>query len=327
MSVYFVQRADGGPIKIGCTAFLDQRMAQLAVDTKAKLVLLASAPGSFRDEGRLHRQFAPHRVEGEWFADCADIRAAIGHIQRKGILPPPVEEDREVVMAARYLSGETLNAIGVDFGMTRERVRQILRATNIPSLGLRKDHRRQAAPVTDAEHEIAAAYAAGDVTPAALCERYDITAARLNIILRRTQTKRYGVRYWLTRADDAERTAKVVELYQAGLPSPQIAEVVGLSHQTAVYRYLAKAGMAPERLRRSASRPDTDSVVSLYRGGLTLDAIAARFGVSDKMIHGIVRRVGCLRTRKENEAIRVAAVRAANLRRKGASPSEPQVAA
>ncbi len=40
-------------------------------------------------------------------------------------------DERRALMAVRYLAGETLDAIGADFGLTRERVRQILEPLQI----------------------------------------------------------------------------------------------------------------------------------------------------------------------------------------------------
>lgn len=318
MSVYFVQRADGGPIKIGCTAFLDARLSQLATIHKARIVLLASAPGSFREEGRLHRQFADYRVEREWFEDCAPIRAAIRHVQEKGVLPPPQAEDREIVMAARYLSGETLQAIGSDFGVTRERVRQILRRSDIPSLGWRAGTMRQAAPITDAEQEIAAAYAQGDTPPHVLCERYEIDAARLASILRRTNTKKFSKGFWLRRADDAERTQKVAELYLAGEKTADIAQQVGLPGQEHVYVYLRRAGIKPQRRAAIPASYDTHGILAAYVAGEARAAIAKRFGVPARIVDETAAQAGVLRTPEQANAIRIAAVIAANHRRAAA---------
>jgi hypothetical protein len=40
-------------------------------------------------------------------------------------------ERREVIIAARYRAGETLQEISADYGITRERVRQILVSLNV----------------------------------------------------------------------------------------------------------------------------------------------------------------------------------------------------
>lgn len=45
---------------------------------------------------------------------------------------------RAVEFAERYHKGDTLDAIGKDYGLTRERVRQVLRKYGVESLGLRQ---------------------------------------------------------------------------------------------------------------------------------------------------------------------------------------------
>lgn len=140
--VYFARRIDGtGPIKIGCSDYPTWRVVQLSSDIKAKLELVAAAPGNFMDEGRLHRQFSAHRVHGEWFEPAEAVLAAIEYVKSHGKLPPAPDDDRDVVIKRRYLDGETLQSIGNDFGITRERVRQILRKIGVPSLGYRTGRR------------------------------------------------------------------------------------------------------------------------------------------------------------------------------------------
>lgn len=313
--VYFVQRVTGGPIKIGVTAYLDSRIAQLQSTVKASLKVLAYAPGSFRDEGRLHRQFADHRLEGEWFADCDEVRAAVAFVAKHDRLPPALEEDREVVMAARYLGGETLAKIAADFDVTRERVRQILRATNVPSLGFRQRHRARAKPLSDTEIEIVDAYKSGSASPRVLGERYGITRNQLNTVLRRAKVKAFPAGHWLKRDDDAERTAEIVRLYKAGVKTVEIATRIGLGGQEHVYRYLKKAGVSPKR--RASGGLDVAGACAAYQNGGTLKEIAAAQGVNPMTVRRHVANAGLLRSRAEADAIRIARVMAANRRRAG----------
>ncbi len=72
-NVYFVV-ADGA-IKIGFSANVSKRMAQLQTGAACKLKLLAIYPGADRSiEKRLHETFADFRLEGEWFRDARIIR-------------------------------------------------------------------------------------------------------------------------------------------------------------------------------------------------------------------------------------------------------------
>lgn len=69
--VYFAGR--GGLIKIGTTVHLRLRIRQLGYDG-GPVTLLTSIPGGPVLEEKLHRRFAAHRHQGEWFHDCAPLR-------------------------------------------------------------------------------------------------------------------------------------------------------------------------------------------------------------------------------------------------------------
>jgi hypothetical protein len=72
-NVYFV--AADGAIKIGFSANVSKRMAQLQTGAACKLQLLAIQPGASRAvEKLLHQTFQEFRLEGEWFRDNRIIR-------------------------------------------------------------------------------------------------------------------------------------------------------------------------------------------------------------------------------------------------------------
>jgi hypothetical protein len=72
-NIYFV--AADGAIKIGYSADVSKRMAQLQTGAACKLRLLAIQPGAtIAVEKRLHEEFKVHRLEGEWFRDHRTIR-------------------------------------------------------------------------------------------------------------------------------------------------------------------------------------------------------------------------------------------------------------
>lgn len=244
MSVYFAQREDGGPIKIGCSAYVADRLAQLSCNHKAKLVLLASAPGNFRDEGRMHRQLEAHALGREWFEPHADVLALVDYVRSRGRLPPVPQDDRDVVLARRYLGGETLQSIANDYGITRERVRQILRTLGVPSLGLRPQHaHRPTAPATvNAEH-VVALYNAGLGTTEIAAEIDD------NVWNVRNALKRAGCKLEMGRnrkPETAVKAAEAARLYQQGVRTVDIAERIGCG-QPSIYRFLRIAGVTPSR--------------------------------------------------------------------------------
>lgn len=80
--VYFVQMGEGGPIKIGHTAHLNERMTALCTDSPVELLLLGTTPGTMARERKIHRQLHAHRMNGEWFAPHPCVLAAIEELLR-----------------------------------------------------------------------------------------------------------------------------------------------------------------------------------------------------------------------------------------------------
>lgn len=75
--VYFAQAGEDGPIKIGWTCSPQERIDALQTSSPFKLNVLVVLEGSKKDEAAFHRQFADHRLNGEWFTDCDEIREEI----------------------------------------------------------------------------------------------------------------------------------------------------------------------------------------------------------------------------------------------------------
>lgn len=65
--IYFVQAGLSGPIKIGVTTDIKNRLSQLQTGNPENLRLLALHLGDRHLEKALHRYFAPHQVKSEWF--------------------------------------------------------------------------------------------------------------------------------------------------------------------------------------------------------------------------------------------------------------------
>lgn len=107
MTVYFVQRVSGGPIKIGYSSNLQARMASISTATPEKLLLLASARGCVDDEKRMHSLLSSHHVHKEWFEDCAAVRECIEHVLATGELPGTPS-----IMADKHPHALALDAIG-----------------------------------------------------------------------------------------------------------------------------------------------------------------------------------------------------------------------
>lgn len=73
--VYFVQVGDAGPIKIGFSIDPVSRFSALQSGHSERLRLLKTLPGSIGFERELHRRFAEHRTNGEWFSPSVEIMA------------------------------------------------------------------------------------------------------------------------------------------------------------------------------------------------------------------------------------------------------------
>lgn len=73
--VYFAER--NGKIKIGVASSVADRLVGLRTGSAEPLELIAAVPGNLTLERALHKKLQQHRVNGEWFKDCAEVRAAI----------------------------------------------------------------------------------------------------------------------------------------------------------------------------------------------------------------------------------------------------------
>ena len=80
--VYFIQRGDDGPIKIGFSEIVPDRIRMLQTGSAEKLKLRALMEGSLADERAIHAMFEEGRMSGEWFRSdtpgLQDFMAAVG---------------------------------------------------------------------------------------------------------------------------------------------------------------------------------------------------------------------------------------------------------
>lgn len=73
--VYFVSAP--GRIKIGFTTKPEKRLIVLRRSDMEELTVIAIIDGSRALERKLHALVDKHRLRGEWFTDCADVREVI----------------------------------------------------------------------------------------------------------------------------------------------------------------------------------------------------------------------------------------------------------
>lgn len=82
MSVYFITAREVGKVKIGCAYNPFSRLATMQIASPVELSLEAVFRGAYKEEKERHRQFAEHRVRGEWFHLCPEIEALIATVAR-----------------------------------------------------------------------------------------------------------------------------------------------------------------------------------------------------------------------------------------------------
>lgn len=71
--IYFIKNISNGQIKIGFADRPNKRLADLQTGSTEKLVLIKAIEGDRAMEAELHKQFALHRLQGEWFTPADEI--------------------------------------------------------------------------------------------------------------------------------------------------------------------------------------------------------------------------------------------------------------
>lgn len=80
--IYFMKPVEmPGPIKIGCSRFVGQRLDTLMAWSPFPLETMASAVGDFRLERHLHDRFAHCRLHKEWFDPSIDLLERIEKVR------------------------------------------------------------------------------------------------------------------------------------------------------------------------------------------------------------------------------------------------------
>ncbi len=243
-------------------AALEQAAPQSSALAFAKDVLAKGAASKRRAGGRPKKAADEHdhqmaeaylsglpliEVAKTFESSAATVRAAL---KRCGVSARPSgrpkgtkdnsEDPRALPFADLYRSGKTLQEIGDQHGLTRERVRQILvMSGNDP-----KTIERPAPPMPERYQQAIAAYLAGDsLNIAANIAGVGDNAFR-NILNRAGHKVRQPKRKF-----NAAKVEHCAQLYSAGLPVEEIASTLGLGSAPTVYRLLAHAGVRPSRMR------------------------------------------------------------------------------
>jgi len=88
--IYFIQGECGGPIKIGYTTDLEQRLKSLQTGYPDRLELLLAFPANPNYEKAIHKQFEEYRLNGEWFKPTPEVLKKIRYF---GLLNAYVSAD------------------------------------------------------------------------------------------------------------------------------------------------------------------------------------------------------------------------------------------
>lgn len=75
--IYFMLSPIMEQVKIGFAKNPEQRLRELQVGSADQLELILCHTGTINDEQELHRQFAAHRTNGEWFRFVSEIEAYV----------------------------------------------------------------------------------------------------------------------------------------------------------------------------------------------------------------------------------------------------------
>lgn len=248
--VYFMRAANGeGPIKIGATYCLMQRLYALKYKYGKDLVIMAFAEGSHELENRLHRGFKAYRIEGEWFEPCEPLINYINLVIRTGALPTPPEDARTSQMAKMYRGGATLQEIGDKFGLTHERVRQLLRKDGIESLGRRPEHKTGNIKINRIDREQFAMDYRSGITLEVLADAYGVSSATIRKLIRQMGLPMRGRKSFQRH----ELAARAADLYRRGVRVREITKSLCLPSTSEAYRLMRHAGVTPTRKSRRAA--------------------------------------------------------------------------
>lgn len=132
MYVYFIQRADGGPIKIGTAERPDRRLQALQAANPDELVIRAVCLGGRAAEQVLHAHFAESRIRNEWFEPTPELTEVLARLPTwqdvvAGKFCPEIINENRATVTKLYNMGYTYEDIGEVLNCTRQRAHQLVR--------------------------------------------------------------------------------------------------------------------------------------------------------------------------------------------------------
>tara|TARA_Y100000034_G_scaffold136776_1_gene215663 strand:- start:3316 stop:4029 length:714 start_codon:yes stop_codon:yes gene_type:complete len=108
--IYFVRALPDGPIKVGHSSNVPERLKQLQQSSPQNLAVIKTVEGGFAEERALHEKFNKYRLHGEWFSPHPSL---INFIETcpESLIPPdlPILSVDEIDRIE-----EAVNEIGVE---------------------------------------------------------------------------------------------------------------------------------------------------------------------------------------------------------------------
>jgi Sigma-70, region 4 len=148
-------------------------------------------------------------------------------------------------MCDAYEAGSTLQQIGDTYGVSRERVRQILRAEGVASKGWRLGHGHKPHPLTTEQIEAAAMNAMGAVLSEILTAYPTLTQSKIVIACNRLN----GV--YRKNGQNGQRDAAAISAdYAGGVAIRDICVKYGIKDAPTIYHYLKRTGTPTRRLQK-----------------------------------------------------------------------------
>lgn len=131
-----------GPIKIEASNQPLGRMASALCWSPLALEMIFSVDGGFVEERRIHHFLRDYRLHGEWFSPEPLVLQFVDSVVAQGRIPKlpdigiigirsAIDTERLDEFARKRAEGWTLQRIGDEYGITRERVRQILASSGL----------------------------------------------------------------------------------------------------------------------------------------------------------------------------------------------------
>lgn len=141
MAVYMIRAGENGPVKIGCSDDVTNRLVKMQADNHERLAILRIFGGGEAEEAALHLRFADQRLHGEWFAFS---RLMLGHLGLHELTapepdPPQLPEPLDPVHGHEPL-GPVLRSFRISRGLTQAEVAKAIGVARPTLAGIELGH-------------------------------------------------------------------------------------------------------------------------------------------------------------------------------------------